>query len=327
MSSYLMLKNAMKEFSEYFELDKSISESKLFAKFVNYTILKSYQPNVVSDLSGNILDLVDVDGSNDMGIDAIAIAVNGELITSIEQIKSIIKEQSGLGITFILIQSKCSKKIDAGEFGKFADGVEDYFDNEHNEPHNEEIESWIKIKEYIYEETLGKWERSPKIQLFYASATDSDDTEHITGKAKNLEKNLKAKKCDDCEIIFLNAKKLFKLYQESKNEFQVEIEVKDSFQIDEAEGVIESQVILCRAKNFVENVMISEDGNKRKLLFEDNVRDFQGETRVNKEILETLTKQPKHFALMNNGVTITCSELRSSNRKINITNPRIVNGC
>lgn len=44
-------------------------------------------------------------------------------------------------------------------------------------------------------------------------------------------------------------------------------------------------------------------------------------------MLDTIENDPSSFLLLNNGITIVCSDLVSGNRKVTITNPQIVNGC
>lgn len=74
-------------------------------------------------------------------------------------------------------------------------------------------------------------------------------------------------------------------------------------------------------------MLSSEEGIIRKALFNDNVRDYQGNTEINDEIYKTLQTTPERFTLLNNGITIVCTGLVPSNRKVTIANPQVVNGC
>ena len=70
-------------------------------------------------------------------------------------------------------------------------------------------------------------------------------------------------------------------------------------------------------------------------LFEENIREYLGGSRINKKIIETLKneneKERKNFFYYNNGITIICDEVKtdsgSNRRTIKITKPQIVNGC
>ncbi len=64
-------------------------------------------------------------------------------------------------------------------------------------------------------------------------------------------------------------------------------------------------------------------------MFEENVRDFEGDSGVNKEIAETLKKASDKvdFWWLNNGVTLLCDEVRPhTQREFSLDRPLIVNG-
>jgi hypothetical protein len=71
------------------------------------------------------------------------------------------------------------------------------------------------------------------------------------------------------------------------------------------------------------------DGNSqvRSDIFDANVRDYQGTTEVNREILKTLEQDINDdFWWFNNGITILSSKAVSSGSIITIENPQVVNG-
>ena len=76
------------------------------------------------------------------------------------------------------------------------------------------------------------------------------------------------------------------------------------------------------------NKFLRGDGEKvRAELFESNVRDFQGDTEVNAEIVSTLkNEKAAEFWWMNNGVTILASRATLNGDTVTIENPQIVNG-
>lgn len=64
----------------------------------------------------------------------------------------------------------------------------------------------------------------------------------------------------------------------------------------------------------------------RKMI-EINVRDFLGDTSINKGMRGTIKDEPERFAAYNNGLTIVCSGLKIENNEIvSIKNPSVVNG-
>ncbi len=74
--------------------------------------------------------------------------------------------------------------------------------------------------------------------------------------------------------------------------------------------------------------MITDDsGQIRRSLFDDNVRDFQGQNIVNRNIADTLrSSHSERFAVLNNGVTIVARELRITGDKLFMKDYQVVNG-
>lgn len=65
-------------------------------------------------------------------------------------------------------------------------------------------------------------------------------------------------------------------------------------------------------------------------LFEENIREYLGGTSgINKGIITTLKdeKERGNFFYYNNGITIICKNAKADAKKVDITDPQIVNGC
>jgi hypothetical protein len=65
-------------------------------------------------------------------------------------------------------------------------------------------------------------------------------------------------------------------------------------------------------------------------LFARNVRGFLGDTQINRNMKETLHKEPEFFWYYNNGVTIVCDSAEqvshSGSKVLRLVNPQIING-
>ena len=321
-----MIKVMLRDYQKSFGME-NVAESVAFEYFVNHTILRSHQPeafNVIND----ICDLICVDGQNDMGIDGIAIKVNDIFISSTDDIDNILSMHRKIRIEFIFIQSKYKEKFDSGEYGKFVDGIVDFLQVEHHEPHNEKIESWIKIKDYLLsEEIMGAWSDVPDVRTYYVVMGKWDENEHIIAKTKNMKSQIDAMRTYGKVIErYIDSKSLLTMCEENENNFTTTLNTIDSFQLTEVEGVENSIILLCNAEEIIK-MLKSSDELLRKSLFTDNVRDYQGDTTINQEMLSTICGNPQQFVLMNNGITIVCGKAISSNRKVTITNPQVVNGC
>lgn len=304
-----------------------ISESSLFEIFVNSLIGKHYHYfNCLNDLDR--FDLSNVGGDNDSGIDGLFIRVNDILVFSKSEIDSIVKTASSIKIEFIFIQSKNQTSIDTGELAKFCSGVKNFLSDKQRDEVNAKLQDWIEIKNYLFDpDIVVLFDSQPKVTCFYVYKGNNLNDMHVKSKIDEFK--------DDCqrsnfskEIVFdiIDGDYLFNLAKDSRNNFEMSIPYKDSFELKDSENVESSCVILCSAKNLMLLLEDSEGGLRREL-FNDNVRDYQGTTSINKDISITISDDPSKFCLLNNGITIVCKKAVSTNRKITITNPQIVNGC
>lgn len=321
-----MIKVLMRNYQKQYEKEE-LDDAKAFEYFVNYTILKSHQPEAFST-SNELADLICVDGKDDMGIDGIAIKVNGIFISSKHDINDFIKQQKKIDIEFIFIQSKYKEKFDSGEYGKYMDGVKDFLQEEHFEPRNDKIDFWLELKDYLLSyDIISAWRELPNIRLYYVVNGTWQNNEYIIAKTNQLKNDIKAMNSygETFERYIDNAA-LKTMCNENDNNFTAVLNTIDSFSLTEVKNVDSSMIIMCNAVEIIK-MLESSDNLLRKSIFTDNVRDFQGDTAINEEIYQTIILSPQSFVLVNNGITIVCSNVLFSNRKVTITNPQVVNGC
>ncbi len=321
-----ILKAKLEKYQEDYLLN-NLNEDELFERYVNSNILSQMQPGVFTT-DYELLDLICVGGGNDLGIDGIAILVNGRFAKSRNDVDDILYGNRRGEIEIIFIQSKNKSKFDLGEYMKFTNGVEDFLQEKIIQPANEAVMNWHSIYNYIMsKEVIIKWSKNPTVRLYYAVAGTWEKTQHILKHSEVVKNRLLEKRCfDNIEISILDSKSLLDIINSNENNYKVVIDFVDSMPLPEVEQVDNSSVILCNASVIVD-LLSTDDGLLRRGLFEDNVRDYQGETVINTEIRETLRENPQRFVLLNNGITIVCDEVQEGNRKISITNPQIVNGC
>lgn len=313
-------------FKRNYELT-TVNDNDVFEMFINNLILRTYQPEAFSVIN-DIFDQICVGGQEDTGIDGLAIKVNGMFVSTKQDIDNIINNNPRINIDFLFIQSKNKPHLDSGEFGKFMDGIVDYLSEKQVEPHNNKIANWVELKNYLCsEDILVHWENSPDIKIYYAYTGEWKEDKHIIAKFERTKADIEAMRLyNDIKIKVLDSSKIKKLCDDIDNQFSKAITVIDSIELKEAPDVTSSMVLMCSANNFVE-LLLDDDGDLRRTLFKDNVRDYQGSTEINEDIFNTLKNHPENFCLMNNGVTIVCKSMMPANRKISIDSPQIVNGC
>jgi AIPR protein len=317
----------LKKFRERMELT-NVPDGIAFEQFVNYTILSAHQPDAFNGDS-ELFDKINVGGTKDMGIDGIAIKLNGLFIKDIDEAKDLVKKLPRLSIEFIFIQSKYKSNFDKGEFNNFSDGVREFLSEKQKQPVSDEIKELIKIKDFlISEHAVFKWEDNPSVRLYYVVMGKWHESQHQLALAATFKEDIEALNTYKTPFVHFVDHDGFKAILDSNdNNFKVIVNAIETMPLTSVEGVNNSCVLLCYASELKKILTTEPDGLIRKSLFDDNVRDYQGDNSINSEIKATINYEPQKFALLNNGITIVCEEYIPSNRQITLKNPQIVNGC
>ncbi|MCD4675642.1 MAG: AIPR family protein, partial [Desulfobacula sp.] len=275
-----------------------------------------------------LLDIVCVGGRNDMGIDGLAIKVNGLLVKSIEDAEGILDKFKRATVEIIFIQSKYSPKFDSGEFNKFIAGVRDFLNEDHKQPMNENIKEVLKIKDFLLsDDVVIMWEKNPTVRIYYVAMGKWRDSPHHIALAEQWKEDIsQLNTFEDPKSHFVDSEALKDICDSNENTFSTSLNAIDTMALTAVKNVDDSCILICYA-NELTKLLTTEDKVIRKSLFNDNVRDYQGTNNVNLEIDETIREDPEKFILLNNGITIVCDEFIPSNRRITLKNPQIVNGC
>lgn len=86
-----------------------------------------------------------------------------------------------------------------------------------------------------------------------------------------------------------------------------------------------SHVMLVRLGDYMS--FIADGTSLRKHIFDWNVRDFEGEVEVNREIAQSLADiEAPEFWWLNNGITIICSQASSASKTCSMDDVQVVNG-
>lgn len=315
-----------KRFKDTYEIS-NLGDGEAFERFVNHAILSAHQPDAFS-ADGELFDIVCVGGRDDMGIDGLAIKVNGLLVRSIEDAKDILEKFRRATVEIIFIQSKYKSKFDSGEFNKFTSGVRDFLHENHKQPMNDKIKAMLEVKDFLLsEDVVFIWEKNPTVRIYYVAMGKWRNSPHHLALADQWKEDIsKLNTFEDPQAHFIDSDALKDICDSNENKFSTSIDAIDTMSLTKVENVDDSCILICYASEFAK-LLTTEDKVIRKSLFNDNVRDYQGANSVNLEIEDTIREDPAKFILLNNGITIVCDEFIPSNRRITLKNPQIVNGC
>lgn len=313
MSSMILLDSIIaKEKAQY---PQGLSDDDLFEFYCADNILVNY------DLDNAEIESGLIDGPRDAGIDAAYVFVNTQLLTEDFNFDD---ARQPVELELYLIQSKNQDSFKEGPVDKLASSLPLLLD--HTKP-AADLEPLFK-KEAVavcrsFLDALTKLaDKFPKIsiRLFYCSkGNEPNDT--IKAKAAGLEAQLKGMQFPNVHFTFLGGQQLY-----DRSAIQKRLVVKLSTAGTPLSGM-NSFVALCKLSDYL-GFITDESENLITRIFEVNVRAYQGEVEVNREIaasLETPT-QGVDFWWLNNGVTVVADEASYINNQLVIANPLIVNG-
>lgn len=310
----------MRELLETEELT-SLGESKDFERLSNYSII-SNEYNKTFDLN-----FVTIGDGDDTGIDGLAIIVNGLLIESIEEVDDLIEKNGFIEVDFLFIQSKTSSNFASSELNTFIFGVKDFFADKPKLRRNDSLQKFCDIANHIYD-NAPKLKSNPGCKLYYVTTGKWVNDKNLVAVIDSGREDLESTNLfGNVEINPIGAKELALYYRKTKESVSTTINFSNRITIPEINGISEAYIGLIPFEEFIK-IVSSEEQNLLNV-FEDNVRDFQGDSNdVNSGIASTITNLGSEiFSVLNNGITIVASKISPTGNQFTITDYQIVNGC
>jgi len=282
-----------------------------------------------SNPTPELIDIVSTGNGQDTGFDGIGIIVNGVLIKNMDEYKFFSEKDFNLDISFIFIQSKARPRFNASEVNNFYFGVDNFFNKKSSILENETIKRFREIKNFIYENDTLKFNKNPKLYMYYVAAGEWKSPQDIVARKDESVKKLKNKNIfSEINAIFYDTEKLKVLYTELKRKNIKQIQFSSRVALPDITNVTQSFIGSLPMNEFIKIITDSE-GNLQGNLFDDNVRHFQGNNKVNTEIENTLKNKDIQDALpiLNNGITIITKKIEQTGNNISLFDFQIVNGC
>jgi len=286
-----------------------------FEVFCAEQFLKDYNLSDDDILSGI------VGRSLDGGTDAFFYLVGGKCMRD----NSPIPDQPGLGLHLIFMQAKQNAGFSPLQVDQFHALTDDLLDiskppSKYGRTYNNKLLDLMNLFKTTYPKL-----RAPRlvIDYYYATMADVEEVGDCHRSADKLAPIVKRhfSRAEVNGFHFINAAKFYTHLFE-RPPFEKRLQFAEL--MDGTEGYIG----LVYLKDFYA-FLKGEDGELMERIFDDNVRGFQLETRVNRSILDSLRRpqQTPEFWLLNNGITILSPEAESLGGKVfRIVDPQIVNG-
>ncbi|TWO67790.1 AIPR family protein [Caenimonas sedimenti] len=303
---------------------EALKEDSQFEHFCTYAVVhRSF-----SGETFNTHDLV-VGAGGDTGIDAIAIFVNGTLITDMDQLEELCSLSGQLDVAFVFVQAERSSSFDAMKIGNLGFGVADFFSQDPKLKRNDRVIASAEMAQMLFARSSKFSPGNPVVRMFYLTTGKwVDETDLVNRQEAQCKDLYSTEAFRDVTFESFGAARLQKLYRETRNVVNRDFEFKHNVSVPSSEGVQEAFIGYLPWSQFLRIVADDAGTSVNSTLFFDNVRDWLGETPVNSEIKGTLESPRKaRFALMNNGVTIIARAMKRTSDTFHISDYSIVNGC
>lgn len=308
----IVLKEIVSQLHQQQKPDQKIND--FFERFTADLILKDYE------LSFEEIENGIVGAGGDGGTDSIYQFVQG-ILTDEDAVAP--KVSKGAEFQLHFIQSKYTSSMGAVPLKHLQDVFEDLFDisndlGEKSDLYNDRlINKAYKFREFF----LKLAPKSPQLQIHFHYATIAHETHpDVVKRADKLRQKVQeVYSSASINVHFYTAQKLIDENARIPTRTHT---LKVSHKLSAND---ESVVALTKLTDFYD--FISEDGKILTEIFEENIRDYQGNITVNKEISATLKNvDSDDFWYLNNGVTVLTSKIGGGGNIVSIDDPQIVNG-
>ena len=301
------------------------SESSQFEKFSNYS--------AISARLGTRFDLDDVTtGEGDDGTDGVAIIINEEIILSKQDADSVFSaDKRNHDVEALFVQAKRSESFDLGDFLKFKESILRFINSDHYTANDEVQISAREVFDIAMENVPKIRHGKPSfIALFITTGVYRRPEAIESAKDELLRQLEELGLFSSIDIKFIGRDELTSLWVSTYSGTSAKLEMFSNAPLPAISGINEAYLAIVKAKDLVENLLITEDGNLNTQVFEENVRSFLGlENIVNFSIQETIKKgrDASRFSVLNNGITIVSPDVRVQGNTLHLENFQIVNGC
>jgi len=273
---------------------------------------------------GSFLDALTDSGEE--GLDAVAVIVNGVLVTDPFRVTEIAGAAPTLNVDYVFMQTTLSSRWDSGHVLKFTHSTGEFFGEA--DIGTSKVVAAARRSHREIMNNVAKLERNPTLRVCYVGAGKEKHAILVKKRLAALEARLAQLELFSsirCEVV--DAERLRRLYRiaTSAGISVVDLDPKMRLPIEGAErafsGILTHEDLM--------RLIVDENGTElRGSVFEGNAGGSQSlNPRVHRRIREILVgPRSSQFALLDQGVTIVARELRVFGNTLKLTDCRIVAG-
>jgi AIPR protein len=264
-----------------------------------------------------------VDGSDDGGIDAVYLFVNGQLVEDTAEPSA----SDNVEIDLEVIQAKYESGFREVAIQRLLDHLPILLSLDESVRHEVEFNPRVLERFELFRLTyLAAASRFPKLRISVRYATKAHDApnEKVQVKARRLAAKITQMFSDvTVDVDLLGAKDLNAKARQRRS-------TTSTLHISEGRISAEKGGLVCLVNLRDYFAFITDDeGRLNDEIFEENVRDYEGATIINRGIADSLRQgdtATSDFWWLNNGVTVIGRRVGPTGKRLEIEDPQIVNG-
>lgn len=305
------------------EREQPLPEDKAFEIFACEQVVRQF------DLSPDEISDGVVGGGNDGGLDGIYVFLGDVLLAEdsevFEEGFSKANVPHGTCLRLYLVQAKRDLSFREAVFDSVSSSARKLLDLSQSDGQLLKLFSPVVVAKFrLFKSALTKLavrHLEPEIQFSYASRGETQGIHpKVAIKSGELEEQFSGLTSDaKAKVEFLGAAEL-----RGRASIAPSYTVQLSFQEQATGGG--GYVAIVKLRDYLE-FLRDESNELRRHIFDWNVRDYEGDVEVNKEIRQTLEDGASpEFWWLNNGVTVICSRASTIGKTFTLDDVQVVNG-
>jgi hypothetical protein len=262
-----------------------------------------------------------VDGADDGGIDAVYLFVDGQLVEDAADTFP----RDNIEIDLEVIQAKHESGFKEVPLQLLLDHLPLLLSLDSSALNAMEFNSRVIERFELFRLTyLATSFPKLRVNIRYATKAHDGPNEKVRIKAGRLEAKI-AQMFSSARVAvdFLGAKELNNLARQRKS-------AASTLRVSEGPMSAEKGGLVCLVSlHDYFDFITDDDGRLRDEIFEENVRDYEGATVINRAIASTLRQgdgAPIDFWWLNNGVTVIGNRVGATGKRLELEDPQVVNG-
>ncbi|MFR9790516.1 AIPR family protein [Streptomyces sp. MB22_4] len=267
-----------------------------------------------------------------IGIDIIALDVNGQLAWDADDVKDICENAAKVEVGLYFIQAKQSASISSTEILGFGDTVRKFLQND-GFPSYPRMEALAQALGEVFENYAGRLKGSPSVHLHFVTTAPKNAllSDPVRERVATITEQI-----EDLGFLgpisatVLGADEIHDAWVRKNHANEVEIQFEKQVNLPKMPGVDQAILGVVSVAELLKLIETGDDKNLDERVFYDNVRGFKGEDNsVNMQIMDTLSSAERSLLpVLNNGVTVVAASYAPKpGDAVALSGYQIVNGC